>query len=94
VPKTNRTDKVDRFVECYLVHLNATQAYKDSHPGVADGTARTHCCMTLRTPAGEDPEVVFARQGSAHTPGKNIVVGETIPHAICLAALRAVGVEI
>lgn len=48
--KTPREDKVDRFVAHYLVHLNATQAYKDSHPGVTDSTARTEGSRLLANP--------------------------------------------
>jgi phage terminase small subunit len=54
MPKTNRTDKIDRFVEEYLVDLNATQAYLRSHPGVTDGTARTESSKLLAKPDIQD----------------------------------------
>lgn len=49
-----------------------------------------HCCMTLRTPVAEDPEVEFIPMMSEHEKGKYVVMGKTVPHAICLAALKCV----
>jgi phage terminase small subunit len=50
MPKTNRQDKVERFVEEYLVDLNGTQAYLRSHPGAAENTARTEASRLLAKP--------------------------------------------
>jgi phage terminase small subunit len=54
MPKTDRKDKIERFVEEYLVDLNATQAYLRSHPGVTDGTARTESSKLLAKPDIQD----------------------------------------
>jgi phage terminase small subunit len=51
MPKTNRKDKEDRFVDEYLVDLNATQAYHRSHPGTTDGTARAEGARLLAKPS-------------------------------------------
>lgn len=45
-----RTDKKDRFVDEYLIDLNATQAYLRSNPGVTEKTAATEGSRLLGTP--------------------------------------------
>lgn len=50
MPKTDRQDKLDRFVEEFLVDLNATQAYLRSHPGVTYDTAATEGSKLLGKP--------------------------------------------
>jgi phage terminase small subunit len=45
-----KIDKEDRFVNEYLVDLNATAAYRRSHPGCADNTAATEGGKLLGKP--------------------------------------------
>ena len=40
-PKTALTHKQQMFIERYVLTLNATQAYLESHPGITWGTANT-----------------------------------------------------
>lgn len=47
---SKRAESENRFVDEYLVDLNASAAYKRSHPGVADGTARTEGARLLAKP--------------------------------------------
>jgi len=44
------TPKVERFIEEYLIDLNATQAYVRSHPGVKITTARVEAARLLANP--------------------------------------------
>ena len=49
------------------------------------------CCIDVRHPIHEPIECAFYKVASDHKP--LIGVGDTAPHAICLAALKAIGVE-
>jgi phage terminase small subunit len=67
MPKTDRKDKIERFVEEYLVDLNATQAYLRSHPGVTDGTARTESSKLLAKPDIQDAIALAKKKRSNRT---------------------------
>lgn len=61
--------------------------------------SRVYCCMDVRAPYAEDWEVALTRlrlepdDGSGHRPDV-IVRAETASLAICLAILRAHGIEV